>query len=174
MSEITRKRPAVERLQAPPERLPDSGAVFLDCHITPSIVLLKSCALVLAVTLACLLLALVPLWRTAPLTALTALVAGTTCVTWGALCLWRHWCAQHWQLRLDLDGWQLSTVGGVWQRVEIHPRALVWPQLVIVGFLHPSCRGPQWLVLAADSCQPEQWRRLRVWLVTRFGSARPY
>lgn len=174
MSEITRKLPAVDRLQTPPARLPDNGAAFLDCHITPSVFLLRAYALVLVMILVCLLLALAPLWGAAPFTALTALGAGMACVVGVALCLWRQWCAQHWQLRLDMDGWHLSTVGGTWQRVEIYPRALLWPHLVIVGFVHPSSRRPQWLILAADSCQPEQWRRLRVWLVTRFASARPY
>lgn len=174
MSEITPPvRPTVD-IQRPPARLPEVEGAFVDCLVQPSSLIGRGYAWLALAAIAALLLAVAPLWRALPFTALGALLVGLTGLLVLVRGLWLHWRAGYWQLRLDRDGWQLATPGGPWQPVRLHPRALVWPQLVILGFVHHSRRRPLWLVLAPDSCDPDSWRRLRTWLLIRLSSPRPY
>ncbi len=174
MSELTPPNPHAADIQRPPTRLPDSEASFLDCMITPSRRLARVYVCVALAAVEALLLSVAPLWRAVPVTALGALLAGMTGLVVCMRGLWLHWRAAYWQLRLDRDGWQLATLGGPWHAVQLYPQALVWPGLVIVGFVHESRHRPLWLVLAGDSCDSEAWRQLRTWLLIRLSSPRPY
>ncbi|HEY7883793.1 MAG TPA: protein YgfX [Cellvibrionaceae bacterium] len=175
MSELTPRPQTPSRHNTPPSRLHDDAEVFIECTITPSPTLFWVYCLVLGAALAALLLACYPLFRSvSPSLWLWPLLFGSTTIALGGWHLWHHWRASCWRLRLDRQGWWLASISGVWQPVEMHSRALLWPQLMVLGYAQAPGTSWQWLVLMPDSCAEDEWRRLRVWLVMTFRANRAY
>nr|WP_255263413.1 protein YgfX [Pseudomonas aegrilactucae] len=115
--------------------------------------------------LACQLLALVALSLLAIALPL-ALLGLCACAAHGYWVLPRHILLNHpcavTGLRRDPFGWQLFSVAGGWQAVQLRRDSLALPGLVVLRYR----RAGQWfsrsLCIAPDALEPVQHRRLRV------------
>ncbi|MDO3388210.1 hypothetical protein QWI17_20355 [Gilvimarinus sp. SDUM040013] len=70
-----------------------------------------------------------------------------------------------WHLRVDRTGWYLAPEGGEFQPVRLIGKVTVWRLFVSLSL--SAGKGCTHLLLAADSMPREDYRRLRVWLVTQ-------
>ena len=80
---------------------------------------------------------------------------------------WRQYFSAQRLQGLQHEGgrWLLRYAGG---NVEVHLQAAtVWPWLVVASYYHPLNRQVYPVLLLADSCQRDDFRRLRVLLKSR-------
>nr|WP_178116303.1 protein YgfX [Pseudomonas brassicae] len=95
-----------------------------------------------------------------------ALLGLSACAAHGCWVLPRHILLNHPRavtgLRRDPFGWQLFSVAGGWQAVQLCRDSLALPGLVIVRYRQPGQWFSRSLCIGADALEPVQHRRLRV------------
>lgn len=90
-------------------------------------------------------------------------VVGTTLLTASALHYWRS--RPGLRLRCKADGALECWRGEAWQRVEVHPDAVVLPWLVVLAWREKG--KTRRLMIPRDALAAEEHRHLRVWLKWR-------
>lgn len=160
MSEITPVFPENPNSSA---ALAGAAAIYLDTTISPSRQVLRWHMLAHLAVLGSLLLVsyfkvLESLWWGWLVLASFALVSAAW--YWSRQSLLRTW-----HLRIDAGAWQLAPEGGDFEPVRVSGAVTVWRPLVSLSLR--SAHGCTPLVLAADSMPADDYRRLRVWLLTQ-------
>ena len=80
---------------------------------------------------------------------------------------WRAKCAEPVQLEIKLDNWQLKTRKGEFAVAPGHT-LLLWSWVIVIPLREMFSRNQHYLIVLPDSLAKEDWRRLRVWLMTCF------
>lgn len=151
---------------AVPEHALCPGGVYLDTTIAPSNLLARLHWLAAAVCIGALSAVYAPVIVGQPLWLLfwalsVALLLGSTLYA-------RRKAAHIWHLRLDTHGWQLAPEGGDFQPVALVGQVRLWRWLTTLR-LRSRAGETVSLAIAPDAMAEEDYRRLRVWLVTQAG-----